>query len=182
MEFYEKTITSKEIFSGKILKVRFDEVELPGGRRSTREVVEHSGGVCIIAITDADEILLVEQYRKPPEEVMLEIPAGKLEEDEDPLTCASRELVEETGYRAEKIDHIFSFYTTPGYSDELLHLFLARDLQEVGSDPDQDEIIRLKKISKEDIINFIIEGDIKDGKTIVGLFSYLSYLRGELEC
>lgn len=173
MEFEEKTIATKEIYAGKIIKVRYDEVIIPGGKKSGREIVEHPGGVTIIAVTDEEKILMVEQYRKPAEENLLELPAGKLEEDEEPIICAERELIEETGYQAGKIGHLFSFYTTPGFSNEVLHLYFATNLEEVGVAPDEDEIIKIHYLEKEDILPFVNSGKIKDSKTIIGLLYYL---------
>ncbi len=176
-KFKEKTITSQNIYKGKILNLRVDEIELPDGRNSKREIVEHSGGVTIIAITDDNEILLVKQYRKPAEDVLLEIPAGKLEPGEAPLSCAKRELVEETGYQTDEIKKLFSFYTSPGYSNEIIHLFIARGLTFIGQDTDSDEFIEVVKIKKQEIMGLINSGKIRDSKTIIGL---LRFLRGDI--
>ena len=177
IKFKEKTITSENIYKGKILNLRVDEIELPDGRNSVREIVEHSGGVTIIAITDDNEILLVKQYRKPAEDVLLEIPAGKLEDGEVPLSCAKRELVEETGYQTNEINKLFSFYTSPGYSNEIIHIFIARGLTFIGQNPDNDEFIEVVKIKKQEIMELINNGKIKDSKTIIGL---LRFLRGDI--
>ncbi len=174
MDQQEKTINSEEVFSGKIINVRVDQVLVPNGNKAGREIVEHPGGVCIIAIADNNKILLVEQFRKPIEGNLLELPAGKLEKDEDPLECAKRELIEETGYKAGRIKFLFSFYTSPGYSDESIHLYGAGNLEEVGVDPDEDEIIINHMIEKKEIIKMINTGKIKDSKTIVGLLYYLA--------
>jgi len=174
MDQQEKTINSEEVFSGKIINVRVDQVLVPNGNKADREIVEHLGGVCIIAIADNNKILLVEQFRKPIEGNLLELPAGKLEKDEDSLECAKRELIEETGYRAGSIEFLFSFYTSPGYSDELIHLYGASNLEEVGVDPDEDEIIINHMIEQKEIIKMINMGKIKDSKTIVGLLYYLA--------
>ncbi|AZO95626.1 NUDIX hydrolase [Halocella sp. SP3-1] len=176
MDFKEERLDSEDIYQGKIVNLRIDQVKLPNGRVSTREVVEHSGGVSILALTEKKEILLVEQYRTPVEETLLELPAGKLEPGENPLNCARRELIEETGFKAARIKHLYSFYTTPGFSDELLYLYLASELEEVGTDFDEDEIIKNHLISPGEIMDSILSGQIKDAKTIVGL---LTYLRGD---
>ena len=173
MDQQEKTIKSKQIYNGRIIKVRVDEVTVANGNKADREIVEHPGGVVIIATTDDDKILLVEQYRKPVEENLLELPAGKLEANEDPLECAKRELIEETGYKAAFVEHLFSFYTTPGYSNEILHLYKADTLEEVGVDPDENEIIINHMISRNDILKMINSGEIKDSKTVMGLLFYL---------
>ncbi|MFP4662148.1 MAG: NUDIX hydrolase [Halanaerobiales bacterium] len=173
MDQQEKTILSEEIYNGRILKLRVDQVSIPNGNKAEREIVEHSGGVCILALTKNNNILLVEQFRKPVDGNLLELPAGKLERDEDPLECAKRELVEETGYQAGSIEYLFSFYTSPGYSNEIIHLYQAKELKEVGVDPDENEIIINHQTSKKDILNLINKGKIKDSKTIIGLQYYL---------
>lgn len=174
MEQQEKSLTTNEIYNGRVIKVRIDKVQLADGRETKREIVEHSGGVAILAINDNNELLLVEQYRKAAEQSLLELPAGKLEKGEDPVDCAIRELVEETGYKAEKLKYLFSFYTTPGFCNELLHLYQASCLKEVGVKPDEDEIIENHQLKKEEILNYIKSGKIKDGKTITGLMYYLA--------
>ncbi|MFW5982270.1 MAG: NUDIX hydrolase [Halanaerobiaceae bacterium] len=169
----EKTVNSKRIYEGNVIKLRVDEVLLSNENKSQREIVEHPGGVTILAVDENQQILLVEQYRKPAEESILELPAGKLEKNEDPLECAKRELIEETGYQAGKIEHLISFYTTPGFCDEIIHLYFASDLKDVGVNPDEDEILRNHSLKKEDIISMIKEGNIKDAKSIIGLQYYL---------
>jgi len=173
LQFEERTISSREVFKGNIIRVRVDDVELPGGRKSRREIVEHDGGVVIIPVNKQREILLVEQFRKPVEQTLLELPAGKLEKGEEPLSCARRELLEETGYSAGKIEHLLSFYTTPGFSDEILHLFLAEDLIEGELNPDEDEIIKLHKVMEDNINEYIYREEIQDGKTIMGLLIWM---------
>jgi len=173
LQFKETTIDSREIYNGKVIKVRVDQVELANGRKASREIVEHSGGVVIIPVNDNGEILLVEQYRKPLDKSLLELPAGKLEPGEKPLFCARRELIEETGYEAGKMEYLFSFYTTPGFSDEMLYLFLATDLRKTEPAPDEDEIIKNHQIKEGDIPEYIRQGKIKDGKTILGLLALL---------
>ncbi len=177
MDFIEETISSEEIFNGKVIRLRVDDIKQADGRRSKREIIEHLGGVTIIPVTGQDEVIMVEQFRKPVEDTLLELPAGKLEEGEDPLDCAARELIEETGFQANSIDYLFSFYTSPGFSNEMLHLYRAHDLKEVGNNPDPGELLRVVKVNKEDIIDYIASGKIKDAKTIIGLFTLL---RGDL--
>jgi ADP-ribose pyrophosphatase len=174
MDQVEKTISSEMIFKGRVLSLRIDQVRVPNGNQAEREIVEHPGGVTILALNDEGKILMVEQFRKPAEESLLELPAGKLETDENPENCAGRELIEETGFQAAKIEPLFSFYTSPGYSEEYLHLFLATDLREVGTDPDENEIIINHQIDKKNIIPLIKSGRIKDSKTIIGLLYYLA--------
>ncbi len=176
-KFKEETISTETIYQGKILNLRRDKIKLPDSRESVREIIEHSGGVTIIPVTDSGKILLVKQYRKAVEDVLYEIPAGKLESGEEPIKCAERELEEETGYRTGKIKKLYSFYTSPGYSDEIIHLYIARELNFIAQNPDKDEFIVVEEINKEEIMELINNGKIKDSKTIIGL---LQFLRGDI--
>ncbi len=173
MELYEKTIKTEIIYKGKIINLRKDRVELPDGRVSSREIVEHAGGVTIIAINDDNEIILVEQYRKPADKILLELPAGKLEKGEKTFDCAKRELLEETGYSSNNFKKICSFYTTPGFSDEILHLYIAKNISFSEQNPDSDEFINVVKIKVDEIHRYIVEGKIIDAKTILGLLFFL---------
>ncbi len=175
-KFTEKTISTREIFDGQILKLRVDEIELPDGRKSTREIIEHAGGVAIVPVTDQGKIILVKQFRKAVDAPILEIPAGKLEPGEKSEECARRELIEETGFAAGNLKKICSVYTSPGYSDEVLQLFLGKQLQYKGNNLDSDEFIEIKKLKSAEIIELIKQEEIKDSKTIIGI---LSYLRGD---
>ncbi|MCF6096705.1 NUDIX hydrolase [Thermovorax subterraneus] len=179
MDFFEATINTKYIFSGKILKLRLDEVKLPDGKFSTREIVEHPGAVAIVPIDEDKNVIMVRQYRKPVEEMLLEIPAGKLEVNEDVKICAQRELLEETGYKAKKLIHIMDFYTTPGFSNEKMSLFLAFGLEEAESKADEDEFIKKEKIPIEKAMDMVKNGEIKDAKTMVGLLVSHMFLQGE---
>jgi ADP-ribose pyrophosphatase len=173
-KYKEEIIESKYIYKGAILNLRKDKVKLFNDHKTNREVVEHNGGVSIVPITQEGKILLVKQYRIAVDETLLELPAGKLEEDEDVKLCALRELEEETGYRPEMIEKLFHFYTTPGYSSENLHLFIAKGLKHFGQNLDLGEFIDLVEIDKKDIIPKILSGEIKDSKTIIGLLWYLN--------
>ncbi len=175
MEKYkEKILNSNYIYEGTILNLRKDKVKLFDEHETYREVVEHSGGVAIIPVTEEGNILMVKQYRIAVDEIVLELPAGKLEEDEDVKLCAVRELEEETGYRPTDIKELFHFYTTPGYSSEKLHLFIANGLKYFGQNLDQGEYIEIVELSPNKIIPNIINGKIKDSKTIIGLLWYLN--------
>ena len=164
MNFTEKTISSKEIFKGRIINVKLDTVELPNGRTSTRELVLHPGGVGIIAVTSQREVFLVKQYRKPFDRVITEIPAGKLEPGEDPLRAAQRELEEEIGYTG-KLSPIGSYYSSPGFCDEILHLYLATELVPVGQHPDEDEFLEVVTANLDTLYEEIIKGTQADAKT-----------------
>jgi len=165
----EKKLSSKTVYSGRIFDVLVDEVELPSGRKTSREVVRHNGAVGLVPLLDDGRIVLEEQYRYPAEEILIEIPAGRLEEGEDPDDTARRELLEETGYLADTMERVLTFFTTPGYTSEKLYLYIARGLRKTESKPDFDENIRLMEISVQEALGLIEKGKIKDGKTIVAL-------------
>src|SRR5690625_4675186 len=128
-KFYEKTISSRSIFNGKIIDVQVDDVLLPDGNKSRREIVKHPGAVAIIPITEDNKIIFVEQYRKPLERSLIEIPAGKIEPNEKPEITAVRELEEETGYTTDQLELVASFYTSPGFADEMIHLYFTNQLK-----------------------------------------------------
>ena len=165
----EKTLESKRVYEGRIINLRLDSVSLENGSTAMREVVEHPGAVGIVALKENGDIVMVKQYRKAVEQVLLELPAGKLEQGEDPADCAARELTEETGYTAGDLRYLVSFYTSPGFSNEVMHMFLATDLKEGKNDPDDDEMVETVEISRDRAIDMILKGEIKDGKTIAGI-------------
>ena len=166
----EETITTSYLYRGRIINVRQDQVRTGTGANAFREVVEHPGAVAIMAVTNKEEIILVRQYRQPAGEVLLEIPAGKLEPDEEPLDCARRELLEETGFEAEKWQQLCYFYPSPGFCDEKIYLFLAEDLLLSDKlEPDPDENLLVVSYSLEKAEKAMLDGTIKDGKTIIAL-------------
>ncbi|HHY03701.1 MAG TPA: NUDIX hydrolase [Thermoanaerobacterales bacterium] len=169
MDFVETTLNSKKIFTGKILSLRVDEVKLPNGNISKREIVEHPGAVAIVAINENMEVLMVKQYRKPTESTLLEIPAGKLEKGETADICAQRELMEEVGFRALDMKFLAKFYTTPGFSNELLYLFLGQKLEKKSKKADDDENIQVEKIPFLEAVKMAYDGKFLDAKTIIGL-------------
>lgn len=171
MNLREKTISSQMIHRGKIVNLRVDSVELPNGKLAMREVVEHVGAVAVVPVTNEGEVLMVRQYRHPVGEILLEIPAGKLDPGEEPDHCIERELLEETGTVAEKTSLIFSFYTSPGFSDELLHIYVAEGLTYRGQQLDEDEFLELQRVPLEEAVEMIVRGEIKDAKTIVGILA-----------
>lgn len=165
----EKFVKTIQEAGGNYLTFRQDLVELVNGRQATRDIVLHPGAVAIVAITDQEEIVLVRQFRYPVQEILHEIPAGKLDPGEDPLICAKRELAEETGYVAEKWTKLTSFYTVPGFCNETIHLFLAQDLQEKPAHPDEDELIESYKVPLTKALEKVTTGEIKDAKSITGI-------------
>ncbi len=165
MNLEEKKLKEEYIFKGKIIKVRVDEAEVPDGTHHRREVVEHNGGVCVVPLTDNNEVITVRQFRYPYMEVIKEIPAGKRDGNEDPLTCGIRELREETGCAAERFIYLGELYPSPGYCDEIIHMYAALGLSFGETDPDEDEFLQVEKFPIEDLVNEIIAGKIKDAKT-----------------
>lgn len=174
MNYTEKTVSSKEIYHGKIINLRLDEVVLPNGKIAGREVVEHPGGVAVVAITPEEEVLLVKQFRKPCEEELWELPAGKLERGEEPAEAALRELEEETGYRADAVAKLISFYTSPGFADEMLHVYLADRLLPTVQNTDEDEFVSVHRKSWAEIREMIAANELKDAKTVTGLLLVMS--------
>lgn len=164
----EKTLHSEEIFSGKVISLHLQEVELPNGRTSKREIIKHPGAVAILAVTDDNKIVMVEQYRKALERIIVEIPAGKLEKGEKPDVCALRELEEETGYECASLELLTSFYTSPGFADEIVHVYLAKGLtkKENAAGLDEDEFVNLKELTLEEALQYVKEQKIYDAKTI----------------
>lgn len=166
----EKTISSQTIFAGKVVHLQVDQVKLPNGSTSTREIIKHPGAVSVLAVTEENRLVLVRQFRKPLEKTILEIPAGKLEKGEDPLVCAKRELQEETGYIADHLEPVVSFYTSPGFADEYLHLFQAKGLKKGQVDLDEDEFVELVELTLEECLAEIKKGTICDAKTVTAIY------------
>ncbi|NLV15709.1 MAG: NUDIX hydrolase [Syntrophomonadaceae bacterium] len=169
MDFTERRIKSEMIYSGRMINMWLDTVVLPNEREATREWVEHPGAVAIVALDDQERVCMVRQYRYPVGQELLEIPAGKLSPGEDPLDCARRELLEEAGITAGHWEKMFSYYSTPGFCDEMLHLYLARDLSIGDNQPDEDEFLEVCMMSLEEARSKIRTGEIKDSKTLMGL-------------
>lgn len=165
----EKNLGSKYVFRGRILNVRVDTVLLPDGRESTREIVEYSGAVAVVALTAAMEVVLVRQYRHAVGRELIEIPAGKIEEGEEPEACARRELMEETGCRADSWRCLGRFYSTPGFSSELMYLYLARDLTLSQEVPDEEEFLQVVRVPFGKALDMALAGEICDAKSICGL-------------
>jgi ADP-ribose pyrophosphatase len=178
MEFTEKTIESEYIYNGKILNLRRDKVKIPGGRESYREIVEHNGGGAILAINEKKEIIMVRQFRKPFEEVLLEIPAGKLEKDENPLDCGIRELEEETGFKAKHMELMNVIYPSPGFSDEKLYIYFCDEMEKTSTNYDEDEIIQIEYIPYDRAVDMIYKKEIADAKSITGILMAGKYIKG----
>lgn len=168
-EMTELRLSGERIFSGRIIGVERDRVRLPDGGESVREVVRHPGAVCVVPLTDSGEVLLVRQYRYPEGRVFTEIPAGKLEKDEHGADCfadaARRELKEETGAECGTLTFIGDFYSSPAVFDEVIHMYLAEELNMGEASPDEDEFLNLLSIPLDELCDMIARGDIADGKT-----------------
>ena len=166
MDFFEKTLATKEIFKGKVFTVHVDDIELPDGSKSFREIVEHSGGVCVAAITDDDEMFFVRQFRYPYKRVLLELPAGKLEKGEDPLEAGKRELQEECGVTADEIISMGTVYPTVAYCSEVIHLYAAKNLKKTQQNLDEGEFLSVEKIKISEAADMVMKGEISDSKTV----------------
>ena len=173
MDFNEKTVKETYIYNGKILNLKKDEVGLPDGKGAIREMVEHSGGSAILCEKDG-KILLVKQFRYPYKEVIYEIPAGKLNPNEDPAVTAIRELEEEGGIKAERVVKMFDVYPTPAYTNEIIRIYRAEGLKETQVNLDEDEFLSAEWVDKGEIKNMIDRGEIKDAKTLIALLSVLN--------
>lgn len=172
MSFVEEKISSSTVYDGKILRVEVDGVRLPDGRVSKRECVRHSGGAAVLFVKDG-KIALVRQYRYLYAKEIYEIPAGKLNEGEDAETSAARELEEETGYRAKKLVRLAGIYPSPGYTDEVIHVFYAEEAEFVGQKLDDGEFLNVEFMPVGRVVGMIESGEICDAKTIVAVDRYL---------
>lgn len=173
----EETLSSQLIYEGQVVRLRVDTVRMANGREATREIVEHAGCVAIIAIDADDNVLLVNQFRKPVEKELLEIPAGSIDAGEDPETAVRRELREETGYLPRKVERLGGFYSAPGYSSEYLYLYLATDLVLSPLHAEDTDDIRLARVPINQVSGLIASGSICDAKSIAGLLVLLEYHR-----
>ena len=175
MDFEEKTLTSEYVYNGKVLDVKRDKIRVANGNLSEREVVEHPGGGVILAIRN-NNALTVKQYRYPLKATSVEIPAGRLEKGENPDSAAKRELEEETGYIANEWNYLGYIYTTPGFCNEKLHLYLAQDLEYKKQNPDENEIIECIEYPIKDLYKMAENCEIFDSKTICALLRARRYL------
>jgi len=166
-----KLLKSQILFKGKVFDHQIDEIEYESGNRGIREVAIHPGGAVVVPIKDDGKIILVKQFRYPLQNTLIELPAGKLDKDEDPLVCATRELEEETGYKAKEIKKLGKIYTAPGYCTEILHIYSARGLTPGNHNREEGEQgMEIFELSINEIEKMITNGEITDAKTIVGIF------------
>ena len=179
MELWEKTVESKRAFDGVLLHLDVDSVVLPDGQKAIREVARHPGGVCVLPLHADGTVSVVRQYRYPYGEVVTELPAGKLEPGEDPFDAIKRELSEETGFTAGEWFEMGLFYPSPGYTDERLHLYFARDLTPGATHPDEDEFLEGDRVPLDALLDQVMGGQIKDGKSIALILKVKRFL--ELE-
>ncbi len=169
----EETVDSHSVYKGRILNLRVDTVRLPDGGEAKREIVEHNGSVVIVALDDKGQAILVRQFRKPTGEFLLEATAGTLEDGEDPDVCARRELEEETGYIAGDMRRIGSFWIAPGFCTEYMYAYVATELRRGTVNQDDDEDIEVVKVPLNQVSRMIVDGEIRDGKSIAALLMAL---------
>jgi len=173
----EKTLSTEVIFEGRALRLRVDTIETIDGRTSTREIVEHGDCICVVAVDNDGNVLLVKQFRTPLQKELLEIPAGGIDAGEDAETAVIREMQEETGFRPQKLERLCGFYSSPGFCDEYLHLYLATDLVASRLYAEDTESIELVRVPVAQILELVASGRIEDCKSIAGLCYYLQYLK-----
>jgi ADP-ribose pyrophosphatase len=171
----EETLASRLVYQGRAVRLRVDTVKTSGGRETTREIVEHSDCIAVIAVDAEEKVLLVRQFRKAVERELLEIPAGGIDPGESPEDAVSREMREETGYLPRRVERLGGFYSAPGYSTEYLYLYLATDLVPSRLFAEDTEGISLLRVSPAQIPELISSGAICDAKSIAGLLTYLKY-------
>ena len=172
MAFEEKTLKTEYLYNGKVINVKKEEVLLPNGKTAYRELVEHSGGSAILCEKDG-KILLVRQFRSPYKKEILEIPAGKVNPGEDPEQTALRELEEEGGVKAERVEKMFDVYPSPGYTEEIIRIYRAINVTEGKTNLDEDEFLCGEWFEKDKLKEMIKNGEIKDGKTLIALLAVL---------
>lgn len=165
---HERILSEESAWRGRILDVHSAQVELPNGRVVGRDLVRHPGASAVVALTESGKIVVVRQYRTALDRVTVEVPAGKLDPGEDPLECAKRELREETGFSAKRINYLTTIATTPGFCDEVIHIYMATGLTFDGANPDDDEFVNVDLVPLSELIDAVLDGKIEDAKTVVG--------------
>lgn len=179
-DLIEETVSSEEIYKGKIVHLFCDTVRLPNGKEATREVIRHVGAAAVVPLTDEGNVILVRQYRYPFAQVMLEIPAGKLDIDEDPIDCAKRELIEETGYDAKEFVYLGAFYPSVAMLNEVIHLFLAKNMTLCETNLDEDEFLHVEQRPLGEVVEQVMRGEIPDGKTQTAILKAYYLLNGDV--
>ena len=170
----EKMISSKNIYSGKILDVYVDKVLTPDNKETTRELIRHCLASCILAITDNDEVIVEKQYRYPYDDFLIELPAGKCDKNEDPKQTAIRELKEETGYVAGNIEYLGKIYPSCAYTDEIIYCYLATNLKKEKSHLDEGEFLEVDKVRLDELLELVKQGKIYDAKTLTSILFYIN--------
>jgi ADP-ribose pyrophosphatase len=173
----EKTVTSRFVYSGQVVKLRIDTVETNGGNRATREIVEHADVVAVVPVDKEGNILFVRQYRYATGKEMLEIPAGGIDKGEDTISAVRREMGEETGFSPKTVIKLGGFYSSPGFCTEYMHLFLAKDLTPNRLEAEDTEGITLVPTKPDKVKELIASGTICDAKSVAGLYLYLDYIK-----
>jgi len=178
-DLIEEAVSSQEIYKGKIVHLFCDTVRLPNGEEATREVIRHVGAAAVVPLTDEGNVILVRQYRYPFAQVMLEIPAGKLDIGEEPLDCAKRELIEETGYDAKEFVYLGAFYPSVAMLDEVIHLFLARGFTKGVANLDADEFLHVEQRPLSEMVDAVMRGEVPDGKTQTAILKVWNLVQAE---
>lgn len=179
MELMEKTAESKTLFEGHIVTLKLDRAQLPNGSLASREVVEHPGGVAVLPLDAEGRVIMVRQYRYPLHNTLLELPAGKLEKGEDHRVCGIRELQEEVGITADEVIYLGGLYLSPGYSNEVLHLYLARGLHQGECHPDEDEFLEIERVPFDKLLDMVMRDEIHDAKTVAAVLKTKVFLERE---
>ena len=181
MDWTEQKLRELERHRGLIIDVHVDSVRLPNGSEARREIVRHPGGVAILPLDGEGNVYCVRQYRYAFSRALLEIPAGKLDKGEDALPAARRELEEETGITAGRLDDLGCALSSPGFCDEVLHIYLARELRFGASHPDEDELLQLEKYSLKQLVDMAMTGELEDAKTVIAVLKTARFLEAEKE-
>ena len=181
MDLTERKLRELEVHRGLIIDVHVDSVRLPNGSQARREIVRHPGGVAVLPLDEAGNVYCVRQYRYAFSRALLEIPAGKLEKGEDALPAARRELEEETGISAGQLDSLGCALSSPGFCDEVLHLYLARELHFGAAHPDEDELLHVEKYSLTQLVDMAMSGELTDAKTVIAVLKTARLLETEKE-
>lgn len=173
----EKFVRKKTVWRGRAVDFRVDTVRLPNGKLATREYLDHPGAVGVVPLLPGRRVVMVRQYRHPVREVTLELPAGKLDPRESPLTCVRRELREETGYSARRLTPLIQYWPTPAFANEVLHLYVAEGLKAGKMDTDEDEFLECVTLPLRKALDLVRRGEIRDSKTVIGLLACAVYKR-----